>query len=164
MKKNYDKIKNQEFHRVTSCVVIHKNGKYLITKRSNSKKVYPGKWAIPGGGLNTNDYINKKPNKTGFWLYILDKSLRREIFEEVNLQVGKIKYLLDFCFIQPDRTPVINFGYYAQYKKGKIKLSSEDSNFAWVTPNNLSKYDLFPGIEKVIYEVDDILNRRNKKI
>ena len=62
-------IKDKELHRVTTTVIIYtavpeqssvhgKSLKYLITKRAMHKKVMPGKWTIPGGGLSTDDYIN----------------------------------------------------------------------------------------------------------
>src|ERR1035437_1451161 len=107
----FAKIKNRELHRIVATAIIHKNGKYLITKRSESKKVFPGKWTVPGGGMAIDDYINDKPNNDGCWYFSLDKSLRREIKEEVNLEVGKIDFLLDLCFIRPDNVPVITLSF-----------------------------------------------------
>jgi isopentenyldiphosphate isomerase len=53
-------IQNVELHRIVSTAIIYKDGKYLIVKRSPDKKVFPGKWTVPGGGLETTDYINTK--------------------------------------------------------------------------------------------------------
>ncbi|MEI6144242.1 MAG: hypothetical protein WCP91_01440 [Candidatus Berkelbacteria bacterium] len=51
----FSKIKDRELHRIVATAIIHKNGKYLITKRSMDKKVYPGKWTVLGGGLAIDD-------------------------------------------------------------------------------------------------------------
>ena len=60
--------------------------KYLITKRAENKKAFPGKWTVPGGGLETDDYIDLKPTtETGHWYYAIENALRREVKEEVNL-------------------------------------------------------------------------------
>ncbi len=53
-------IKNRELHRITSTAIIHKNGKFLITQRSLDKKAFPGKWVVPGGGLEVDDYIRNR--------------------------------------------------------------------------------------------------------
>ena len=53
-------IQNRELHRITSTAIIHKDGKYLIAQRSLDKKAFPGKWTVPGGGLEVDDYIKSK--------------------------------------------------------------------------------------------------------
>ncbi len=37
-------IQNKELHRVVSTAIIHKDGKYLILRRSSKKKAFPGRW------------------------------------------------------------------------------------------------------------------------
>lgn len=159
----YKLVKDRELHRVVSTAIIHKNGKYLITRRSLEKKVYPGKWTVPGGGLSIDDYINEKPNKDGCWYFSLEKGLRREIKEEVGLEVGKISYLLDLCFIRQDNIPVITLSLYAPHKKGKVKLSGEDIDFAWISRKDVKKYDLIAGIPEEIMMVDDIIRKKRYK-
>ncbi len=92
-------IKNKELHRITSTAIIQKQGKYLIIRRSLNKKSFPGKWTVPGGGMETDDYTDLPKTTSNHWYFAIEKSLRREIKEEVNLEVGKLKYLLDIAFI-----------------------------------------------------------------
>ena len=116
------KIKDNELHRITSTAIIHKSGKYLILKRSPDKKAFPNKWTVPGGGLEVDDYINTPKTTDDLWYFAIEKSLRREIKEESNLEVGKIKYLLDIVFIKPDGTPAIILSFYCDYKSGEVKI------------------------------------------
>ncbi len=144
-------------HRITSTAIVCKAGKYLITQRSLNKKVFPGKWHVPGGGLAVGDYKNSPKNKAGQWYFAVENSLRREIREEVGLEVKKLKFLLDLAFIRPDGIPVATLSYWAQYKSGKVKLDEDSIDYKWVTLAEAKKYDLIDGIWEEIEMVDKIL-------
>jgi len=159
---------NQELHRIVSTAIIYKKevggNKYLITKRSPHKKVFPNKWTVPGGGLETDDYTATPPTtKEGTWYYALYTSLRREIKEEVNLEVGFIKYLLDLVFIRPDGIPVITLSFYAPYKSGEVKLDEDATEFFWATYEECKKYDLIEGILDEIRMVEEILGGKSEE-
>lgn len=153
-------MQNKELHRVTSTAIIVKNKKYLITKRSPHKKVWPNKWTVPGGGLETDDYINSVKNKDGQWYYAIETSLRREIKEEVNLEVKRLNYLLDLAFIRPDEVPVIVLSYWTFCKSGHVKLDDDAIDYKWVTLKEAKKYDLIDGIWEEIQMVDKLLKKR----
>lgn len=160
---NYSvEIKDKELHRVAVTAIIYKDGKYLITKRSPTKKRFPNRWHVPGGGLEVDDYINDKPTtKEGQWYFSIEKTLRREIKEEVNLEIEKPQYLLDITFIGGDGTPCVVLSYYAKYKSGEVRLEDEDSvDYKWVTPEEAKQYDLIEGICEEIEMTDKILNSK----
>ena len=151
------KIKDNELHRITSTAIIHKSGKYLILKRSPDKKAFPNKWTVPGGGLEVDDYINTKKTTKDLWYFAIENSLRREIREEVNLEMGRVKYLLDIAFIIPDGTPNIILSFHCPYKSGKIKHDKDTIDHAWVACKEAKKYDLIEGILEEIEMVEKIL-------
>lgn len=155
-------IKDKELHRISLTAIIYNNdGKYLITKRSLSKKAFPGKWTVPGGGLETDDYTNTKPTtSSGQWYYSLENALRREIKEEVNLEIEKPKYLLDLTFIRPDGIPILVLSYYAKYKSGEIKLDEASIDYKWVTLEEAKEYDIIDGIWEEIEMVEKIINNK----
>ncbi len=149
-------IKYRELHRITSTAIICKDGKYLLVQRSFEKKVFPGKWTVPGGGLEVDDYIGLPTSGAGQWYRAIEKSLVREVMEEVNLEVDKFNYLVDIAFIRPDGIPVIVLSYWADYKRGEVKLNDENIKYAWATLEEAKNYDLIEGIWEEIEMVDKI--------
>jgi len=152
-----NKIKNKELHRVVSTAIIHKDGKYLILQRSPNKKVFPGRWTVPGGGLTVDDYINIPKTTVDAWYFTLANSLKREIKEETGLEVAKLNYLLDLTFVRPDGIPVITFSHYGDWQSGDVQLNEESVDYKWVTYEEAKNYDLIEGILEEIEMVDKIL-------
>jgi len=153
-------IQNKELHRIVSTAIIHKDGRYLILKRSPDKKVFPNRWTVPGGGLHVDDYINAPKTTVDAWYYSLVNSLRREVKEETGLEMDDLKYLLDLTFIRPDGIPVITFSYYSDWKEGDIRLNEESADYKWVTAQEAKEYDLIEGILEEIDMVDKIIKNR----
>ncbi len=150
-------MQDKEMHRIVATAIIHKDRKYLITKRSPEKKAFPGKWTVPGGGLSVDDYRDTPPTAPNIWYFALEKTLRREVAEEVGLQISKVDYLLDLVLIRPDNVPVLTLSFYAPYKSGEVELNDESIDSAWVTFEEAKKYDLIGGILEELEMVDKIL-------
>jgi 8-oxo-dGTP pyrophosphatase MutT (NUDIX family) len=157
-------ISDKELHRITSTAIIYRQDgddfKYLITKRSPDKKAFPNKWHVPGGGLETDDYTNTPADQDNQWYRALETSLRREVREEVNLEVEELTYLLDIAFIRPDGVPVIVLSFYGMYKSGEVELDEDGVDHAWVTAQEAASYDLIHGILGEIEMVDKILKKK----
>jgi 8-oxo-dGTP pyrophosphatase MutT (NUDIX family) len=126
------------------------------------KKVMPGKWCVPGGGLSTDDYTLLPPSTktSNQWYGSLDKALRREVKEEVNVELGPIEYLTDLTFIRPDGVPVLCVSYFGQYLSGDVKLDEDATEYAWISVDEVSRYDLIEGVDHEIQMVDEILKKR----
>ena len=158
----FPEIKNRELHRIVSTAIIHRLGRFLIVRRALDKKVWPGRWTVPGGGLEIDDYVVTPPTtKSRIWYFALENSLRREVKEEVGFEMGKISYLLDLAFIRPDKIPVITLSFFAPWKRGKVKLNSENIDFTWVTAKETKNYDLIEGIPEEIEMVERILRGKD---
>lgn len=154
-------MKNQELHRITSTAIIHKGKEFLLLRRGLEKKAFPGKWTVPGGGLEVDDYIKTPKTTSEHWYFALENSLRREIKEETHLEVGRVKYLLDIAFIRPDGIPVVILSFYCPYKRGQVKLDKDNIDFAWVTFKQAKKYDLVEGLLGELAMVDKIIRGQN---
>ncbi|MEK7514469.1 MAG: NUDIX domain-containing protein [Patescibacteria group bacterium] len=156
-------IKDKELHRVVTTILIYKpDFTYLITKRALHKKMMPGKWTIPGGGLNTDDYVNLPVATKGApqWYGVMEISMKREIKEEVNLEIGTLELLTDLAFIRPDGVPCICFSYFTPYVSGEVKLDEDATEFAWVNLEQAKEHDLIDGIWNEIRQIDEILKSR----
>jgi 8-oxo-dGTP pyrophosphatase MutT (NUDIX family) len=149
-------VQNVELHRVTATAIIRKQGRCLIVKRSPGKKVFPGRWCLPGGGLETTDYIDKPKTTPDAWYFALENSLKREVREEANLEIDNLKYLLSLTFIRPDRIPVLTLSFYCDYKAGEVKLNGENTDYRWVDFKEAKNYDLIEGILEEIEMVEKI--------
>ena len=133
-------------HYITATAIIMKEGKYLIAKRSTSEKAFPNRWTVPGGKLETSDYIHRSPDAGSVWYNVLEDLTRREVREEVNLEIENIRYLASITFIRPDKKPGLIISFMADYKGGVVALDPALTEHAWVTLEEAKKYDLIEGI------------------
>ena len=143
-------------HFVVATAIIVKDGKYLIAKRAAHEKVFPNKWTVPGGKLVLNEYKNL-PQTADYqqWYNVVDWVLRKEVMEEVGLEINRPQYVCDLVFVRPDGYPVVTLSYWAEHKDGEVKLGKELSEHAWVTLEEAKNYDLIEGIWDEIKMVDD---------
>jgi 8-oxo-dGTP pyrophosphatase MutT (NUDIX family) len=162
-------IKDRELHRIVTTAVIYKpDFTYLIMQRALHKKSHPGKWSVPGGGLSVDDYLNTPHSEHGenLWYNVLDKSLKREIKEEADIEIGKPELVVDMTFIRPDGIPVICFSCMAPYVSGEVNIDQDKDKdniaFAWVTLEEAKNYDLIGGVWDEIRQVNEILKNRKK--
>ena len=150
-----------ELHRLVVTAIIIRDGKYLIVQRNQNKKAWPGLWTVPGGGMEADDYINTPKTNADCWYFAVENTLKREVQEEVGLEIGRIKYLLDLAFIRPDGIPVITLSFYCDWKAGEVKLDSENIDYKWVSYEEAKPYEVVPGLLEEIEMVDKIMKGQN---
>lgn len=161
------KYPDSHLHFVSATAIIHKDGKYLITKRSPNEKAFPNMWTVPGGRISVEDYVNLPKPTPSAWYGALEIGLKREVKEETNLEIDDVRYLIDMTLIRPDGVPVVVLSYYAQHKSGEVKLDSDAVDSAWVTTEEAEKYELIEGIYEEIAMADQLIkgaDPRNVKL
>lgn len=142
-----DNTQNHYLHEVAITAIIVKDGKYLITRRSPTKKRFPGMWTVPGGKLETDDYINLPKDTTDYWYNVLEKVLRREVKEEVGLDISNITYVTSLATIHDDGSPSLVISCLADYESGEVTLKTDETDdFRWVTLVEAKSYNLIDGI------------------
>ncbi|HSU73041.1 MAG TPA: NUDIX domain-containing protein [Candidatus Binatia bacterium] len=145
---------------VSTTGIVVKDGKFLIAKRSEREKAFPGKWTVPGGKFQHGDYHQLAPNKGGLWYEPVERALRREIKEEVNLDIDNIRYVTNITFVRPDAAHCLILSYACDYVDGDVVLCDALTDHAWVSLAEAKKYDLIDGIYDELAIVDKQLNRK----
>jgi len=70
----------EEFPKVVAAVIFDKKGRILVSQRALNAKLYPGKWQVPGGKVESGEnYL---------------EALKREVKEETDLEIVSINNLL----------------------------------------------------------------------
>jgi 8-oxo-dGTP pyrophosphatase MutT (NUDIX family) len=138
---------NQYLHEVAITAIIVKNNKYLIIKRSANKRRFPNMWTVPGGKMETKDYLALPKDTEFYWYNVLERTLKREVQEEVGLEINNIEYITSLATVHEDGSPSLVISCVADYVSGDVKLQLEEADdFAWVDLEEAKKYDLLDGI------------------
>lgn len=146
-------------HYIVVTGILIKQNKFLITKRAEWEKAFPGKWTVPGGKLEVLDYALKNKDTSSHWYNVLENLLKREIKEEVGLEIEKIGYVTSMVYIRSDNIPCVIVSLFAYPKEAEIKLCSALSDFAWVSLEESKNYDLIEGIYEELVILENFLNK-----
>jgi len=152
---DYDK--NKAHYIVVTGILVNSEGKYLITKRAEWEKAFPGRWTVPGGKLEALDYLLRKKDTSEHWYNVFENLLRREVMEETGLEIENIGYVTSMVYIRPDNIPCIIVSLFANPKSEEIKLCDALTESAWVDLKEAEKYDLIEGIYKELEILDNHL-------
>lgn len=158
-------------HFVTATAIVARKDadgmvRFLIAKRAAHEKAFPNKWTVPGGKLVRSEYENlpKKPYRPDMppadqpqWYGMMEWVVRKEVMEEVNVEVKDVKYLTDLVFIRPDGYPVVTMSFYCDYVSGGAKPGKDLTEVAWVTATEAKAYDMIDGIPEEIEDVEKIM-------
>ncbi|MDO8647185.1 MAG: NUDIX domain-containing protein [Candidatus Diapherotrites archaeon] len=152
---------NQKMHYVVATGIVIKEGKYLIAKRADWEKAFPGRWTVPGGKLESKEYTEREKDASELWYNIVEGLVEREVKEEVGLEIENQKYLTSLSYIRPDGMPCIIISMFADWKNGEVKLCNALTEHAWVSLEEAREYDLIDGIFDELRMLDEFL-KENK--
>lgn len=127
---------DMKYRTVVVGVVQNKAGEYLLCKKPVGEGIYPGQWALPGGGIDEGE--------------TMEQALKREMMEEVGLQIDEIKPLFFRDDTQPKyKNGVVDADVYMVYllfscrATNEVKIDNREfEDFAWVKINDIADYDL----------------------
>ncbi|MEA9391038.1 nucleoside triphosphatase NudI [Acerihabitans sp. TG2] len=124
--------------RIIVCPIIENNGEYLLCKMADDRGVFPGQWALSGGGIELGETI--------------EEALRREIKEELG-EALLITRITPWTFRDDIRVKHYQDGtkeeIYMIYlifdcisANREITFNEEFQEIAWVSPTELGALDL----------------------
>lgn len=144
---------NKLFYFVANVVVYRESdGRCLILKRSKNEKVHPGKYCVPGGKLEWDDFDINNPTRLNGDVIDFENAVEdlflRETKEESGIEIyPELKYINSVAFVRPDEIPVMLVKFAARYKGGEVHLEDNSfSDFAWVNGEEIKNYDCIEGI------------------
>jgi nucleoside triphosphatase len=124
--------------RIIVCPLIQNDGAYLLCRMPLDRGVFPGQWALSGGGLEPGERI--------------EEGLRREIREELGEALA-IERVTPWTFRDDVRTKSYSDGtkedlhmiyliFDVVAANRAISFNDEFDAHAWVRPEDLASYDL----------------------
>jgi 8-oxo-dGTP diphosphatase len=108
------------FH-VAAEAIIEKDGKILITKRSEKRDHAPGEWETLTGRVENGEG--------------LEDAVKREVKEEVSLEIEVVQPYDTFHFYRgAEKVEHLGVSFWCKYKSGEVVLdTNEQSDYKWVT-------------------------------
>lgn len=123
---------------------IKDNDRFLFLKRSDKVKTMKGLWAGVSGIIEGDEEPIKRA--------------KIEIFEELGITEDKIKFLKSSLEMKINSPQYENheweiFPFLFEVKNPIIKLNWENSEYRWITKNEIKNYETVPSIEKVLFSL-----------
>ena len=132
-------------HRTIAVALIrNRRGEILLCKMPEDRGVYPDQWGLPGGGIEEGE--------------TMEEALRREVREEVGLEISAIEPL-SFRDATEDKTYaggtkrrvyMIYLLFRCRAAAEAVTLNEEFERHAWVKPEDLGRYDLNPATREML--------------
>lgn len=124
--------------RTIVCPLIQNDGSYLLCKMADDRGVFPGQWALSGGGVEPGERI--------------EEALRREVGEELGDKLV-LETITPWTFSDDIRVKTYADGskeeIYMIYlifdctsANRDVTINEEFQAYAWVKPADLVHYDL----------------------
>ena len=124
--------------RVIVCPLIENAGAYLLCRMPKDRGVFPGTWALSGGGMEPGERI--------------EEALRREISEELGTRFD-IGSITPWTFRDDIRTKTYPDGsteeiymiyliFEVEALNRDVEINDEFDDHAWVKPEDLGSYEL----------------------
>lgn len=122
--------------RVVAAIIFNTENQFLLARKKEGKPL-AGYWEFPGGKVDAGeDDIS---------------ALKREIREELNIELKDIQLSFEYTYRYPDKE--IDFVIFrAQMDNGNIQLTDHDST-AWINMSEIEKYKIAPADREALKKI-----------
>lgn len=115
---------------ILTTVIFNKEKKILLAKRGKNETVLPGYWGIPGGKIEALGNIQN----------IFEEELKREVREEVGIEINNIHYVENHLH----ESGKINVCFISTLLSGNPKALDETEEVGWFTLSEAKEMLLTP--------------------
>jgi mutator protein MutT len=116
------------------AALIEKDGRFLIAQRGGNDS-FAGKWEFPGGKVREGERD--------------EEALQREIREELGVEIGVGAFEAETEHAYPELSVHLLF-YRCDVASGIIERSADHEALAWVTPQEMERYDFLQADRPVL--------------
>lgn len=137
---------------VNTEAAIFRDGEYLLAERSPEEDHAPGTLSLIGGKVEAGE--------TG--TQVLERTVRRELREEVGVEVDTVEYVTSKAFVMDTGAPVVNVVFLARHDSGEPRPLEPEEVAAvhWMTPESvLGDDDVPPFTRHYVERVEDTRQR-----
>jgi 8-oxo-dGTP diphosphatase len=129
---------------------IHRDGKWLLIRRSEKEEHAPGMLSLVGG----------KCDVEGVSTDILERSLIREVDEEVGIKIGGLTYVNSCSFVTDTGINVIDIVFLCEVESGEPYSKSPDEvdEVLWMSTSEIV------GREEIAGYLKDHIQLADKKL
>ena len=120
-------------------LIFHED-RFLIIKRSDIARDEKGSWELPGGRLEFGETT--------------ETALKREVEEEVGLDISIIKPLYSWTLIREGKTQTIGLTFLCVSNEKEIILSPEHDKYRWIREDEIINFNLSPIITEDLKKLD----------
>lgn len=119
---------------------IHRDGKWLLIQRSVQEEHAGGTLALVGGKCEVEGHSTD----------ILERTLRREIFEEIGIDVTVSRYVNSSSFVSDTGLDVIDIVFLCKYISGEPypKSTEEVEDVIWMSTSEILTHPFIPSYLK----------------
>ena len=118
------------------AVIFNREGQVLVLLRPAADRWMPSKWALVGGKLDEGETA--------------EEALVREVREETSLNIKN-----PIEFYTSNNGEVVY--YIVKHYDGEVAIDYEHDDFAWVYPEELTNYDVVPGLIARVWRAREML-------
>ncbi|MDB5132841.1 MAG: hydrolase [Mucilaginibacter sp.] len=119
-----------------TAAIINRAGKILIARRAKHKHL-GGYWEFPGGKIEANETP--------------EICLKRELAEELQIEVKIEKFFMENLYIYPQITVLLK-SYLCTFISGEIQLIDHDE-VLWVNKDQLGSFNFAPADIPIIQQL-----------
>lgn len=127
-----NKPQKQKYSVLVNAIVV-KDGKILLCQRSMEEEHVPGKWCPPGGKLEDTTRV----------VGALQKTAKREVFEETNVEIEDEMHLLINNTFRHDEDDLLVLAvvFLCRYKSGDAKPMEDTIDVKWIAEDEIDNVE-----------------------
>jgi NADH pyrophosphatase NudC (nudix superfamily) len=134
---------------------IFRDEKWLLIRRSEKEEHAGGTLSLVGG----------KVDKVGNSIDILERTLKREIFEEVGVEVTNLRYVNSSSFVTDKGIDVIDIVFLCEHQSGEAYAKSPDevADVIWMYTGQILEDITLPSyLKESIRQANLLINKHHK--